>query len=68
MLATCLKNLKNIAFKSHAVCERKKGWITNKEYQEIKNISNRTAAYELVELTEKHKLFKTTWRKRWNLL
>ena len=32
--------------------------ITNKEYQEINTISKRTAAYELVELTEKYKLFK----------
>jgi len=37
---------------------KEKGRITNKEYQEINNISKRTAAYELVELTEKHKLFK----------
>jgi len=35
-----------------------KGRITNKEYQEINNVSKRTAAYELVELTKKHKLFK----------
>jgi ATP-dependent DNA helicase RecG len=34
------------------------GKITNKEYQEINTISKRTAAYELVELTEKYKLFK----------
>jgi len=34
------------------------GKITNKEYKEINTISKRTAAYELVELTEKYKLFK----------
>ena len=37
---------------------KEKGRITNKEYQEINNISKRTEAYELVEITEKHKLFK----------
>ena len=37
---------------------KEKGRITNKEYQEINNVSKRTAAYELVELTKKHKLFK----------
>jgi ATP-dependent DNA helicase RecG len=35
-----------------------KGKITNAEYQEINEISKRTAAYELVELVEKYKLFK----------
>jgi len=37
---------------------KEKGKITNKEYQEINSISKRTAAYELVELVEKHRLFK----------
>jgi ATP-dependent DNA helicase RecG len=34
-----------------------KGRITNSEYQKINEISKRTAAYELVELVEKYKLF-----------
>ena len=35
-----------------------KGRITNKEYQEINQISKRTAVYELVELVETYKIFK----------
>jgi ATP-dependent DNA helicase RecG len=35
-----------------------KGKITNSEYQEINEISKRTAAYELIELVEKYKIFK----------
>lgn len=34
--------------------------ITNKEYQELNNISNRTATYELKELVEKYKLLKVS--------
>jgi ATP-dependent DNA helicase RecG len=34
------------------------GRITNKEYQEINDISKRTAAYDLVEMVEKYKIFK----------
>ena len=37
---------------------KEKGRITNREYQEINHISKRTAAYELIELVEKHKIFK----------
>ncbi len=37
---------------------KEKGRITNKEYQEINNISNRTATYELKELVEKFNLVK----------
>jgi len=37
---------------------KEKGRITNSEYQEINSISKRTAAYELVELVEKHRQFK----------
>ena len=37
---------------------KEKGRITNTEYQEINKISKRTAAYDLVEIVEKHKLFK----------
>jgi ATP-dependent DNA helicase RecG len=37
---------------------KEKGKITNGEYQEINNISKRTAAYDLVELVEKYKIFK----------
>jgi ATP-dependent DNA helicase RecG len=37
---------------------KEKGKITNAEYQKINEISKRTAAYELVELVEKYKLFK----------
>jgi len=37
---------------------KERGKVTNKEYQEINNISKRTAAYELVELVETHKIFK----------
>jgi ATP-dependent DNA helicase RecG len=37
---------------------KEKGRITNAEYQVINSISKRTAAYELVELVEKHRLFK----------
>ncbi|GHV66814.1 ATP-dependent DNA helicase [Bacteroidia bacterium] len=37
---------------------KEKGKITNSEYQEINEISKRTAAYELVELVEKYKILK----------
>jgi ATP-dependent DNA helicase RecG len=37
---------------------KEKGRISNKEYQEINQISKRTAVYELVELVETHKIFK----------
>ncbi len=37
---------------------KEKGKITNKEYQEINQISNRTATYELKELVEKFDLLK----------
>jgi ATP-dependent DNA helicase RecG len=37
---------------------KEKGKITNSEYQEINNVSKRTAAYELAELVEAHKVFK----------
>jgi len=37
---------------------KEKGRITNSEYQKINDISKRTAAYELVELVEKHKVLK----------
>jgi len=37
---------------------KEKGKITNKEYLEINQISNRTATYELKELVEKFKLLK----------
>jgi ATP-dependent DNA helicase RecG len=37
---------------------KEKGKITNKEYQEINQISKRTAVYELVELLEMYKIFK----------
>ncbi|MCL2154716.1 MAG: putative DNA binding domain-containing protein [Leptospirales bacterium] len=37
---------------------KEKGKITNKEYQEINAVSKRTAVYELVELVDKHKIFK----------
>ncbi|MDR1342024.1 MAG: putative DNA binding domain-containing protein [Prevotellaceae bacterium] len=39
---------------------KEKGKITNKEYQEINQISNRTATYELKELVEKFDLLKTS--------
>jgi ATP-dependent DNA helicase RecG len=41
-----------------ALCVKEKGKITKKEYQEINDISKRTAAYELVELVEEYKIFK----------
>jgi ATP-dependent DNA helicase RecG len=37
---------------------KEKGRITNKEYQEINQISKRTAVYELNELVEVYKIFK----------
>jgi len=37
---------------------KEKGKITNSEYQEINDISKRTAAYELLELIENYKIFK----------
>jgi ATP-dependent DNA helicase RecG len=37
---------------------KEKGKITNKEYQEINQISNRTATYELKELVEKFDILK----------
>ncbi|MDR2065430.1 MAG: transcriptional regulator, partial [Prevotellaceae bacterium] len=37
---------------------KEKGKITNKEYQEINSISNRTATYELKELVEEFDIFK----------
>jgi ATP-dependent DNA helicase RecG len=37
---------------------KEKGKITNAEYQNINNISKRTAVYELVELVEKYKILK----------
>jgi ATP-dependent DNA helicase RecG len=37
---------------------KEKGRITNKEYQEINQISKRTAVYELIELVETYKIFK----------
>jgi ATP-dependent DNA helicase RecG len=37
---------------------KEKGKITNSEYQEINNISKRTAVYELVELVEIYKIFR----------
>jgi len=37
---------------------KKNGKITNKEYQEINKISNRTTTYELQELVEKFNLLK----------
>ena len=37
---------------------KEKGKITDKEYQEMNAVSKRTAVYELVELVDKHKIFK----------
>ena len=37
---------------------KEKGKITNSEYQTLNSISKRTAAYELVELVEKYKIFR----------
>ena len=37
---------------------KEKGKITNKEYQEINEIGNRTATYELKELVEKFNILK----------
>jgi ATP-dependent DNA helicase RecG len=37
---------------------REKGRITNAEYQKINEISKRTAAYDLIEMVEKHEIFK----------
>jgi ATP-dependent DNA helicase RecG len=37
---------------------KENGKITNKEYQEINQISNRTATYELKELVEKFDILK----------
>jgi len=37
---------------------KEKGRITNSEYQSLNSVSKRTAAYELVELVEKHKVLK----------
>lgn len=37
---------------------KEKGKITNKEYQEINEVSKRTATYDLSELVEKHQIFK----------
>jgi len=37
---------------------KEKGKITNSEYQKLNEISKRTAAYELVELVETHKMLK----------
>ena len=37
---------------------KEKGKITNSEYQEINDISKRTAAYELLELIENYKILK----------
>ncbi|WP_187774937.1 hypothetical protein [Pedobacter sp. BS3] len=37
---------------------KKKGKITNKEYQELNQISKRTATTELTELAERYALFK----------
>lgn len=39
---------------------KEKGRITNKEYQEINKISNRTATYELKELVEKFDILKSS--------
>ncbi|GHT18294.1 ATP-dependent DNA helicase [Bacteroidia bacterium] len=39
---------------------KEKGKITNKEYQEINKISNRTATYELKELVEKFDVLKNS--------
>ncbi|MDR2146660.1 MAG: DeoR family transcriptional regulator [Tannerella sp.] len=37
---------------------KKNGRITNSEYQEINNVSKRTASNDLSELGEKYKIFK----------
>ena len=37
---------------------KEKGRITNSEYQDINNVSKRTATNDLSELVEEHKLFK----------
>jgi ATP-dependent DNA helicase RecG len=37
---------------------REKGEITNKEYQEINEVSKRTATNDLSELVETHKILK----------
>ena len=37
---------------------KEKGRITNAEYQDINDISKRTAAYDLVEMVEKYKILK----------
>jgi ATP-dependent DNA helicase RecG len=39
---------------------KEKGRITNKEYQEINKISNRTATYDLKELVEKYNILKNS--------
>jgi ATP-dependent DNA helicase RecG len=41
-----------------ALYVKEKGKITNKEYQEINNVSRRTATRDIAELTDVHKIFK----------